>query len=312
MTKKREAVTRWSDIPLNSDRFLDEEARKEYDRIKNMRPIYERGFLFDWELGTPLMLSVSNLCGDHGWSDWAEHKYTHVNHHWVVEFYANKKVNAKTVWVRGKEVPVDAATIAEVLHLPVQEGAACSFKTTIMYPELYEELAADLCPEGIEWSTKVKAVNTPVDRLLTRTSLGQEARIWQAFICASVIPTQNLSTVNYGMICLLTCILRRQYVDLAALIADVFQTPADRQIKSFMFPMLITELCKKADVPEFLEDYKAKGDAAAFSAKTLVKFEGPSIFTFWKGLKDGSVTLPPIPPFGEPAGRKKEAVAKPI
>ena len=119
MTKKREAVTKWSDIPLDSDRFVDEDARKEYERIKNMRPVYERGFLYDWELGTPLMASVSNLCGSHGWSDWAEHKYTHVNHHWVVEFYANKKLNAKTVWVRGKEVPVDAATIAEVLNLPV-------------------------------------------------------------------------------------------------------------------------------------------------------------------------------------------------
>ena len=67
MTKKRDAVTKWLEIPLESDRFVDEDARKEYDRIKNMRPIYERGFLYDWELGTPLMACVSNLCGNHGW-----------------------------------------------------------------------------------------------------------------------------------------------------------------------------------------------------------------------------------------------------
>ena len=99
-------------------------------------------------------------------------------------------------------------------------------------------------------------------------------------------------------------------MDLAALIADVIQMPAERRIQSFMFPRLITELCKKAGVPEYLEDYKAKGDGPAFSAKTLVKFEGPSIFTFWAGLKDGSITLPPIPPFGEAAGRKRVAQPK--
>ena len=206
-----------------------------------------------------------------------------------------------TVWVRGKEVPADAATIAEVLKLPVQEGP-CSFMTTMQYPDLYEELAAELCPEGIEWSGKVKA-KVPVDRLITKTSLGWEARVWHALICASIIPTQNLSTVNFGMVCLLNCILRRQYVNLAGLIADVLQTPADRHITSYMFPRLITELCKKAGVPEYPDDYKHRGEAPPFSVKALGKFEGPSIFKFWAQLKDGTATIPPIPPFGETSGR---------
>ena len=121
MTKKRHEDTAWSNIPNTSTRFKDEDAYANYMKIRNNRMIYEKGFQYDWDPKSRYTQGVTDIILGRDWMKFCEHKEVKVNHHWVVEFHANLKRKAKTIWVRGVEVPFNRQVIQEILDVPVKD-----------------------------------------------------------------------------------------------------------------------------------------------------------------------------------------------
>ncbi|KAK8684029.1 hypothetical protein V6N13_040066 [Hibiscus sabdariffa] len=213
----------------------------------------EQGFHFDDSLPNyGLEQFVHNRLNELGWFRLARQP-ARANYNWVLEFYTNNADGEDFSMVRGKRVPATAATINEILGLP---NDAPSFYTMLggFEEEDYEEVKNYLCLSNTEWNTTGRNPNS-----VSRLSLLPEVKPWNTFVKHNLMPTSHNQTVDRTRLLLIHTILTGYKVNIGEIIAKELAAHCANDKGVLAFPCLISDLCRRANVPMFDNDkYQAE------------------------------------------------------
>lgn len=165
----------------------------------------------------------------------------------VREFYANLlESGVGVVYVRGLHVPFTAQIINEFYQLhPIEHDEYRVYRNN---PD-WDEIIRVIGRPNASWIVTAKGTRT-----LNGSSLTMEARMWQYFICARLMPETHYSTVNAERAILLYCIATQKKMDVGEIIFEFMIHAAKLSRPKYAFPHLITDICKRAGVPSYNDE----------------------------------------------------------
>ncbi|KAL4351381.1 hypothetical protein GQ457_06G011530 [Hibiscus cannabinus] len=137
-------------------RFSSAVIRERYHSVIAVKNRWEEhGFLFDDALENygPDPIIYKRL-QDLGWLCFGRQQ-TKANLNWVREFYAHNAEGNDTVYVRGKRVLANSATINNLLNLPNKNPSIYEL-IDIHEDEDFNTIKDQLCKQGTEWNTRGK------------------------------------------------------------------------------------------------------------------------------------------------------------
>ncbi|KAL4316043.1 hypothetical protein AHAS_Ahas15G0245600 [Arachis hypogaea] len=136
-----------------------------------------------------------------GWS-FLERDLVEANKPWALEFYANyHNTNLKSLLLRGKQIPITKAAIADILKIPpklkgwsafAKAQADCKLDT-LFWDKVLEKIAIP----GSTWVRSTEQVPKPIE--LHVRQLTQEARIWQQLLNTYAIPSIHETTITWEL-----------------------------------------------------------------------------------------------------------------
>nr|XP_033517221.1 uncharacterized protein LOC117281468 [Nicotiana tomentosiformis]XP_033517222.1 uncharacterized protein LOC117281468 [Nicotiana tomentosiformis] len=218
------------------------------------------------------------------------------NEEWVRKFYANlKRTNFDNpqLTIRGKIVMFVTEQINDILGLPdhplepVREKDNCNNR---------EWIISKLYPAGMrgKWANKRKGLKS-IDFIA-------KAKIWPYIICNRVSPCGNVSNVSYTIALIIACILDDIHVNVGHYILQELKKYLLDDSSCLMFPSLIIELCRRADVEVRSTDHWLPADKPFHPLR--VTGEGSTVkskkrkATNVAGPKSSSQAALPEGPFG--------------
>ncbi|KAK8676049.1 hypothetical protein V6N13_034103 [Hibiscus sabdariffa] len=213
----------------------------------------EQGFHFHDSLPNyGLEQFVYNRLNELGWFRFARQP-ARANYNWVLEFYANNAAGEDFSMVRGRRVPATAATINALLDLP---NGAPSFYAMLegFEEEDYEVIKDVLCLPNTEWNTTGRNPNS-----VSRLRLLPEVKLWNTFIKRNLMPTSHNQTVDRTRLLLIHTIMTGYRVNVVEILANELAAHCANDKGILAFPCLVSDLCRRANVPMFDTDkYQAE------------------------------------------------------
>ena len=159
----------------------------------------------------------------------------------------------------------------------------CKFWEKMFTPRIYNSLAKGLCLSGVLWFTKKnRPVKHGVMKDLSRSALGWEAKLWHAFTTFNIFLTLNNHSLNFTFTLMTYCILKGEYIDIPYTMRGILYNGIGGMHGTLKYPKLIHELCRRAKVPELLEDFLDYGTSGPFNFETMAKYKGMSVLTLWE------------------------------
>ncbi|KAK9006511.1 hypothetical protein V6N11_035547 [Hibiscus sabdariffa] len=155
--------------------------------------------------------------------------------------------------VCGRRVPARAATINEILGLP---NDAPSFYAMLegFEEEDYEVIKDVLCLPNTEWNTTGRNPNS-----VSRLSLLPEVKLWNTFVKRNLMPTSHNQTVDRTRLLLIHTIMTGYRVNVGEILANELAAHCANDKGILAFPCLVSDLCRRANVPMFDNDkYQAE------------------------------------------------------
>ncbi|KAK8698105.1 hypothetical protein V6N13_114236 [Hibiscus sabdariffa] len=213
----------------------------------------EQGFHFDDTLPNyGLEQFVHNCLRELGWFRFARQP-ARANYNWVLEFYANNEAGEDVSMVRGRRVPATTAIINDLLGLP---NDAPSFYAMLegFEEEDYEVIKNILCLPNTERNTTGRNPNS-----VSRLSLLPETKLWNTFVKRNLIPTSHNQTVDRMRLLFINTIMMGFRVNVGEILANELAAHCANDKGILAFPCLVSNLCRRANVPMFDTDkYQAE------------------------------------------------------
>lgn len=158
----------------------------------------------------------------------------------VAEFYVNIRVDQprRRLWVRGVEVPYDAATIRALYNIPEMAGETPAVS--------YDHLSAMLRAKEGDWENFTTDTVQTFYKTSDRTP--PEVKVWNNFICSSILPSTNHHSVPKERFDIIYHILNGKMIDIAEIISQNIYRVREQNTRSNLYPCMITELCVRARV----------------------------------------------------------------
>ena len=193
-----------------------------------------------------------------GWQTYVQHPPRYCRRI-VEEFYAGmvprNYLLGGAVWVRGKEVRVNASDINRYYRTPVsvedRERMYRGLPKNDIFQKMNVELANALTDFPLPfWHTR----SSP----LKQSKIHIDLAFWHVFISYSLRPSQHRTTVAYEVAQILYCLRHDEPIDVGALIKmEIHKCAKDESKKEAMgFPSLITQLCLQAGVDLTMEEMR--------------------------------------------------------
>ncbi|KAK8659850.1 hypothetical protein V6N13_030042 [Hibiscus sabdariffa] len=208
----------------------------------------EQGFHFEDTLPNyGLEKFVYNRINELGWFRFARQP-ARANYNWVLEFYANNADGEDFSIVCGRRVPATAAIINDLLGLP---NDAPSFYAMLegFEEEDYEVIKDVLCLPNTEWNTTGRNPNS-----VSRLSLLPEVKLWNTFVKRNLMPTFHNQTVDRTRLLLIHTIMTGFRVNVGEILANELAAHCANDKGILAFPCLVSNLCRRANVPMFDSD----------------------------------------------------------
>ncbi|KAK9036816.1 hypothetical protein V6N11_021743 [Hibiscus sabdariffa] len=239
--------------PENSWQSNPHMASARYTLVAAKSRWEEQSFHFDDSLPNySLEQFVHNRLNELGWFRFARQP-ARANYNCVLEFYANNANGEDFSMVRGRRVPATAATINEILGLP---NDAPRFYAMLegFEEEDYEVIKDVLCLTNTEWNTTGRNPNS-----VSRLSLLPKVKLWNTFVKRNLMPTSHNQTVDRTRLLLIHTIMTGYRVNVGEILANELAAHCANDKGILAFPCLVSDLCRRANVPMFDNDkYQAE------------------------------------------------------
>ncbi|KAH0714807.1 hypothetical protein KY284_007712 [Solanum tuberosum] len=173
----------------------------------------------------------------------------------VRKFYANWKPDARShfVTVRGVEVPITLSAINQILRTT---DAPSDSLTGININPSYQQIRHALC--GAHSTAKwIRHGHRDYHQSYPYAHMNQEARVWLKIFMNCLIPGLHFTEVTRDHVCLLYALMKDLPINVGAMLKSAMRKARARRGRRYAFGRLITNLYRRAGVPEESVDYMA-------------------------------------------------------
>uniref|UniRef100_M1D8X4 Putative plant transposon protein domain-containing protein n=1 Tax=Solanum tuberosum TaxID=4113 RepID=M1D8X4_SOLTU len=173
----------------------------------------------------------------------------------VREFYANWKPDARShfVTVRGVEVQLTPSTINQLLGTA---DSPADVLTAINISPPYQQIRHAL--SGAQSTAKwIRHGHRGYHQSYPYAHMNREARVWLKMVMNCLIPGLHFTEVTRDRVCLVYALMKDLPINVGAVLKSAMRKARVHRGRRYAFGGLITNLCRRAGVPEESVDYMA-------------------------------------------------------
>jgi len=173
----------------------------------------------------------------------------------VREFYANWKPDARShfVTVRGVEVQLTPSVINQLLGTA---DSPSDVLTAINISPPYQQIRHAL--SGAQSTAKwIRHGHRGYHQSYPYAHMNREARVWLKMVMNCLIPGLHFTEVTRDRVCLVYALMKDLPINVGAVLKSAMRKARVHRGRRYAFGGLITNLCRRAGVPEESVDYMA-------------------------------------------------------